>query len=208
MTYSPEFHDVVDIFAPVADFIGTNGFPAMDTYRKLQKEGKEVWWYVSCMSHGCDALADSGISDLVIDRPSSYIRSIGWLGAKEGIDAFLYYFVNYAYQFYPERDPWKDQWDFSGNGDGTLVYPGRPGMFGLSQHTPLPSLRLKLLRETSQDAQYVSWMKGLPSPPSWWEKEFEELLPTLRTWKRDYGAYTLLRQKMGEFLDHHQRASK
>ncbi len=200
MTYKPEFHDLIDIYVPVADFIGTNGFPDFDTYRKLQRDGKEVWWYVSCMSHGCDALADTGIPDLVIDRPSSYVRSIGWLGAKQGIDAFLYYFVNFAYQFYPDRDPWKNQWDFSGNGDGTLVYPGRPGMFGLTAHTPLPSYRLKLLLETSQDAQYVQWMKEQKETPEWWNSELEKLVPGLRTWERQYESYSALRERVGNYL--------
>ena len=41
-----------------------------------------------------------------------------------------------------------DPWNFGGNGDGVLAYPGRPGELGLTEHTALPSFRLKLIRQT------------------------------------------------------------
>ena len=197
-TYSPQLEHSVDIFAPVMDQFDSQGFPAPSDYRNLQAKGHEVWWYVSCMSHGCDALGDSGVPDMVIDRPSSYIRSIGWLSMRYSIDAFLYYSMNNGFQFSPKRDPWKSLWDFSGNGDGTLFYPGRPGQHGLTTHQPLSSLRLKLWRESSYDAEYITWMNGLRSAPPWWSSA--QIARTTTAWNREYIRYQNLRDKAGDYL--------
>jgi len=201
VTHSDKLDRYVDIFAPVMDQYDAPGFPPPEVYKGLQAQGKEVWWYVSCMSHGCMALADSRIPDVVIERPSAYIRSISWLTKRYGIDAFLYYHTNYAYQFYPQRDPWDSQWDFSGNGDGTLVYPGRPGERGFEEHTAVASLRLKLMRESSQDAEYIRWMEELETPPEWWQREYHALAKNTREWERSYQAYEQLRIRAGDYLN-------
>lgn len=198
--YDPSLKNTVDIFAPVMDQFDADGYPAPSTYRELQKEGHEIWWYVSCMSHGCDALRDSKVPDLVIDRAASYVRSIGWLSMRYSIDAFLYYSVNNGFQFAQHRDPWKSLWDFSGNGDGTLFYPGRPGEHGLTTHQPIASIRLKLWRESSFDAEYIKWMNELPSKPSWWENERDSLVSSTTSWDRDYSKYQSLRDKAGDYL--------
>jgi len=201
ITHHELLEPYIDIFAPVMDQYDAEGFPPPKVYHRLQDQGKEVWWYVSCMSHGCMALADSGIPDLVIERPSAHIKVLSWLTSRYGIDAFLYYHVNYAYQFFPKRDPWESQWDFSGNGDGTLVYPGRPGMFDLREHTALASLRLKLLLESSQDGEYINWMEQLDPVPDWWTKQFKQLVPDTRNWNRNYKAYRDLQIKAGRYLN-------
>lgn len=199
--YYPQLSDYVDIFVPVMDQFAVPGFASPKQYRELQQQGKQVWWYVSCMSHGCDALMDSGRPDFVIDRPASYIRSIAWLSARYNIDAFLYYSVNNGYQFNPKRDPWRSLWDFSGNGDGTLFYPGRAGERGFVEHQPVASIRLKLWREASFDAEYLRWMNLLPEKPEWWEREFAAIAHSPQRWNRDYVAYSLLRERIGDFLD-------
>lgn len=200
-SYSPDLVPLVDIFVPLMDSVADPAQPGFENYRRLQEEfGKEFWWYVSCMSHGCEGREGSKMPDLVVERPSAYVRSIGWLSAKHRLDGFFYYLVNQMHQYYPERDPWETLWDFSGNGDGTLLYPGRPGEFGLKEHTAVPSLRLKLLRQAVNDAQYVDWMERLPSKPQWWEEGLQELLPSLNDWSREYQAYSQLRERAGQYL--------
>ena len=201
--YTPQLEDSVDIFAPVMDQFDAPQLPPPSVYQKWKARGHETWWYVSCMSHGCDALRDSGVPDMVIDRPSSYIRSIGWLSMRYSIDAFLYYSVNNGFQFAPKRDPWRSLWDFSGNGDGTLFYPGRPGERGLTTHQPISSLRLKLWRESSYDAEYIKWMKGLPIIPSWWTIESDQIAQSTTSWSKDYTRYQSLRDKAGGYLAEH-----
>lgn len=194
---------LVDIFVPVAEELRQEDF---EHYRHLQGSGGEVWWYVSCMSHGCNALADTGAPDLVIDRPSAYIRSIGWISRRFGLDAFLYYHANYGFQFYPKRDPWDSLWDFSGNGDGTLVYPGRIGEHGLREEGAIPSIRLKLLRQTAQDAEYARWMQTLSDPPAWWTTRFSSLVRQPLDWDRDYESYEDLRVRVGNYLERRVQA--
>jgi hypothetical protein len=190
----------VDIFCPVMNQYDEEGFPSPKVYADLQRQGKEVWWYVSCMSHGCEALRDTGFPDMVIERRSAWVRSIGWLSVKYSVDAFLYYMVNVGYFRYPARDPWDSLWEYSGNGDGTLVYPGRPGERGLTEHRPIASIRLKLWRESSYDAQYVQWMKSLKRKPRWFNRELDSLVKTPRRWSPHYTSYSRLRSKIGSYL--------
>ena len=64
-----------------------------------------------------------------------------------GADGGLYYHAVEGYRLSPNGVYLlEDPWNFGGNGDGLLLYPGRPGEFGLTEHQPLPSLRLKLIR--------------------------------------------------------------
>jgi hypothetical protein len=117
------------------------------------------------------------------------------------LDGFLYYDVDYAYQFYPQKDPWQDLWYFAGNGDGTLFYPGRPGEHGLKEHAPIDSIRVKVWRESAFDAEYIRWMNLVPHPPSWWKAEYAELVRGPTDWSKDYEAYQALRDQAGEYLN-------
>jgi Domain of unknown function (DUF4091) len=192
----------VDIFVPVWNDWAESFHPAsMQRYQELRKSGKEVWTYLSCMSHGCSRGEESGLPDWVIDRPATWVRAMGWLWSRMELDGFLYYDVDYAYQFHPAKDPWNDLWYFHGNGDGTLFYPGRPGEHGLESHEPVASIRLKIWREASFDAEYIRWMNGLKNPPSWWKTELESLAPSPRSWSHKYSDYQNLRDKAGAYLD-------
>jgi hypothetical protein len=201
--YNDMFKDVVDIFTPVIDQYDEPEWPSPAVYKKFKAQDPrhEVWWYASCLSHGCEALADSGRPDLVLDRPAVSMRVIPWLTMKYDIDAFLYYEVAYAYEHYPKRDPWKSVWDFSGNGDGTLFYPARAGERGFTKHGPAPSIRLKLWREGSYDAEYIKWMKETAEKPDWWSKGFSSIVTNTKTWSHEYSDYQNLHDKIGEFLN-------
>jgi hypothetical protein len=201
--YKPELSDLVDIFVPVMDQFDRPGFPPVSAYKNFSaKPGKEFWLYASCMSHGCENDADSGSPDWVIDRPGTHIRSEAWIARKFGAKALLYYSVDNGYQnFKKGRDPWNDLWDFTGNGDGTLYYPGRPGQHGLEAHAPVESLRLKLWRQSSYDAEYAAWMDALATKPIWWPLAQDALVRTPRDWEHSDRAYRELRERMGDYLD-------
>ena len=199
--WSPQLDPLVDIFCPVMDAFAPLGSEDPETYARVKRHGGEFWWYVSCMSHGCDALEDSGTPDMMIDRRAVYIRSIPWLSAQYGVDAFLYYSVNNGYQYYPVKDPWIDQWDFSGNGDGTLFYPGRPGEHGQLRHGPIASVRLKLWREASFDAEYIRWITSKHDVPEWFVSDSAKLTQSVTKWSREYDQYEALRIKIGEYLN-------
>jgi hypothetical protein len=196
----PSLEKAIDIFVPIMNDWGGDS-SRMQRYRLLQREGKQLWTYLSCMSHGCERPVESGYPDWVLDRPSVWIRSMTWVLSQMKIDGFLYYDVDYAYQFYPKKDPWTDLWYFDGNGDGTLFYPGRPGEHGLKDHQPIDSIRLKAWREASYDAEYIRWMNRLESPPAWWRQGYSALVQSPTEWSKQYEDYQALRDRAGEYLN-------
>jgi hypothetical protein len=81
---------------------------------------------------------------------------LGWL---TGVDGELYYATVYAYN---ARDPWSEGvWDYGGNGDGTLFYPGTPSKIGGRTQIPVESLRLKHLRDGLEDYEYLHLLSAL-----------------------------------------------
>jgi uncharacterized protein (TIGR03382 family) len=74
-----------------------------------------------------------------------------WLSFKYGATGELYYETAYAFT----HDAWSNQWDFSGNGDGTLFYPGTPARIGGRTDVPVASIRLKMIREGMEDFEYL-----------------------------------------------------
>jgi hypothetical protein len=104
---------------------------AADVSARVKELGAELWIYNSC----CERPGDP---TLLLDDAASGNASVAtgaWLAGGKGV---LYWGVSVYRQ-----DPWQvPSMDPTGvaNGDGVLVYPGRP--VGLDK--PVPSLRLKL----------------------------------------------------------------
>ena len=71
----------------------------------------------------------------------------------------LYYSMDEAFARKP--DVWKDVNLYSGNGDGTLFYPGRPQIIGGTKQIPIESIRLKLIREGLEDYEYLAMLTKL-----------------------------------------------
>jgi hypothetical protein len=196
----------VDIWAPVAEYLG-NGHPAPSVYAAA---GKSLWMYVSCMSNGCgndryygaDPRADgnyapSGAPDLVIDRTAVEAFGFYLLGYKYNLEALLYYNSIEGWRLWSRPpanggplDIWTDQYNFGGNGDGTLMYPGNssPNSPGLT-YRPYPSIRLKLLREASY---MVDALKQV-SDQTWAHAQVDALVRTTIDWDRDMAKIAALR---------------
>ncbi len=131
-------------------------------------KGAQVWWYQSCNSHGCnggpleDAAAErayTGWASYMVDHPAPLNRAMGPLAFLAGVDGELYFDTVYAYN--TKKDPWTDIFEFGGNGDGTLFYPGTPQHPGMREHQPVPSLRLKHLRDGLEDYEYLHLLEQL-----------------------------------------------
>jgi hypothetical protein len=127
----------------------------------------KVWWYQSCLAHGCDSgpfedpsleKAFSGWASYMVDHPAPLNRAMGPLAFLTGVDGELYFATVYAYH---SPDPWKDLFHFGGNGDGTLFYPGTPARLGTPGHQPVPSLRLKHIRDGLEDYEYLRLLEQL-----------------------------------------------
>ncbi|RKH16880.1 DUF4091 domain-containing protein [Corallococcus sp. CA047B] len=128
----------------------------------------KVWWYQSCNSHGCtggtppDAKLDQAYSDwasYMVDHPAPLNRAMGVLAYASGVDGELYFDTVFAYN--TKKDVWTDLFEFGGNGDGTLFYPGTPAKLGGSEHQPVVSLRLKHIRDGLEDYEYLRLLTQL-----------------------------------------------
>jgi|GEM_PF-738844 len=139
---------------------------------------REFWWYHACNNHDCGGTNESGYSTPMADLPNIYSRIFEWLTYQYSIGYIspdttaytapgpsteLYYETVYAYQSWngtplSSNDPWTTIYYFTGNGDGTLFYPGRPNTIGPSggHHIPISSIRLKMIREGIEDYEYLT----------------------------------------------------
>ena len=174
-SFDPELTPVADIVTPTLncfyDRAGPKTCPTILSPERLRKKigpGKQIWWYQACPAHGCDngpfddpetERAYSGWPSYMVDHPVVLNRAMGVLDWVAGVDGELYYATVYAYNF---RDPWTEGvWDFGGNGDGTLFYPGTPEKIGGKTNIPIESLRLKHLRDGLEDYEYLHLLKAL-----------------------------------------------
>lgn len=146
-TYYKEGYDI-DLYCPP--------FEHLD-YVPREKYGKNFCVYGACMGNGCGEnrawtqgkfthydYNKSGGPDIVIDAP--YENEFGWfmVGAKYKADFMLYYATIESWLL-PQVgiDIFQDQYNFGGNGDGTLLYPD------VANKSAYVSIRLKYLREAS-----------------------------------------------------------
>jgi hypothetical protein len=126
----------------------------------LQEDPKrEVWTYQSCTSHGCGDCGEPSTHPLnhgwpnrVIDSSAVQDRAHAWFSFMLDSPTELYY------ETVLQLDTaWDDdgQCAFSGSGDGTLFYPGRPDIIGGQSGIPITSMRMKLIRESMEDYEYL-----------------------------------------------------
>jgi uncharacterized protein (TIGR03382 family) len=168
----------IDILVPVVNYLDDRPGTAHAGEQRgkydaflATAEGREVWTYQSCMSHGCGGTVDmgspseqdryfTGWPSYMIDASAVRNRAMEWLSFRYRVTGELYYETALAFG----RDAWRDQWDFSGNGDGTLFYPGTPAEIGGTTHVPVASIRLKMLREGMEDYEYLRRLSDAGDP--------------------------------------------
>ena len=97
-------------------------------------------------------------------------------------------------------DPWTDAWTYGRpdgvyNGEGTIVYPARDvGYDGIA-----PSLRLKALRDSIEDYEYMAILegKGLADEA---RKVVEPWAESWFKWQPDPAEYEKARAKLAEMI--------
>jgi hypothetical protein len=153
----------IDLITPVINYMhdkpgGSYQGPQAAKYSVYTAPGdiKELWIYQSCMSQGCGGTSSyhEGWASYMIDHAAMRHRAMPWLAFQWGATGELYYAVDYAFDR-TGNDPWTNQWYFTGNGDGTLLYPGTPAKIGGTTNIPIASIRLKLIREAYEDYEYL-----------------------------------------------------
>lgn len=135
----------INIWAPLLSVMSS------PTERKLlleeQKKGKELWWYT------CVAPKWKGIN-YFIDDAATAPRIHPWMNCLWGNDGILYWATDNWTQV--DCDPWQKTETYpTGNGDGSLLYPGRDDF-----NHPVASIRLKMLREGLEDYELLRLLAG------------------------------------------------
>lgn len=163
--------------------------------------------YASCMSHGCGEPPAAGrqraafVAEFAgwpgyeIDRPGTAARAVPWLAARRGLEGELYYDMLQAWR----GDPWADVRAFAGNGDGTLLYPGRPEVLGGTRPFPVESQRLAIVRDALEDVELLRLAReaGLSALC---DEALARLVPAGRRWERRPGPWLAERRRIAEAL--------
>jgi hypothetical protein len=128
----------------------------------LQDPRNRLWMYTSCETEGCSGDPSNsyfnGWPGYPIDAPASEARAMGWLSFEYRSTGELYYATDIRL-----TTAWTDQYDFGGNGDGTLFYPGQSGTcavgcVGGADPIPIESMRMKLIRDGYEDYEWLKWL--------------------------------------------------
>ena len=152
------------------------------TYTALCQQEKTPWWH--------------------IDYPLMNYRVPAWIAWRFRIRGLLYWGgMSYWRQV---DDPWTDPKTYCPrgpdqspiyNGEGTIVYPGRAvGYDGIA-----PSIRLKALRDSIEDYQYLAILEDLGQAARA-EKVILPLAGSWFKWDSDPAAYEKARAALAEMI--------
>ena len=203
---APSLSEVIDIWVTLVNCIEPRGIDYCEetvprrAYAAAERDGRHVWWYQSCMSHGCNIVGGeefTGWPSLVVDVDPVANRILPWLAFKYGIEGELYYNTVEAYNH--ERSPWDDVLAHGGNGDGTLFYPGTPERIGGKTHIPVESLRLKLVREALEDYEYLALLERR-GHADLARREIDRIADSAYRWNRKPEALYAARRALAEWL--------
>jgi hypothetical protein len=209
--FHADWSDFIDIWSPPINCFERKPHqydfcdPMVDraAYQPELSKGKQLWWYQACGSHGCGVIGGEyfrGWPSYMIDDAPVRNRIMEWLTWKYGIQGELYYSVDEA--FFRKADPWKDVNVYSGNGDGTLFYPGRPQVIGGTQQIPIESIRLKLIREGLEDYEYLALLTKLAGYKAV-SDGISGLLTNTYEYDQDPARLTMAREWIGREITRH-----
>lgn len=130
---------------------------------------RHLWWYQACSTHGtCSSQGQPGPAtstwpSYMIDATPVRNRAFQWLAFLNRIEGELYYGTDLCWigANCDTSDPWTTVYNYGGNGDGTLIYPGTTDNPNKNSHIggttpiPLPSVRLKHIRDGMEDFEYL-----------------------------------------------------
>ena len=199
----------VNLWTPLLNCVGEKNPTCPGAVPRARYQ--RLWWYQSCMSHGCSSDGEPvldpafrGWPSYMIDAPATAARAMGTLAFANEIAGELYFDTVFAYH---ETDPWQSQWAFGGNGDGTLFYPGTPDRIGGRTDVPVESLRLIQVSRSLADHAYLTLCARL-GDPSLARAEARAVAPSLRGFSRDPKAYARMRESLAARIEALMSAGK
>jgi hypothetical protein len=161
--------DSINILAPLLNRMDDKPGSAFSGNQRANYDGflqsnprNLVWWYQSCVSHGCDTVGGSyhsGWPNLMVDASAVQNRSQGILSWLYDVSGVLYFQADLNLP-----TAWNSVYDYGGNGDGTLLYAGKPSIIGGQTHIPVASIRLIMIREGFEDYEYMKLVSDLGDP--------------------------------------------
>jgi hypothetical protein len=193
--------------APALDGAVDDYAPNLALVPEMARPRGVTWSYASCLSHGCAELpADgplraamraqfAGWPGYEVDRPGTAARAVPLLGLRRGLGGELYYDMLQGWT----GDPWKDVRAFAGNGDGTLLYPGRPEALGGTRPFPVESIRLKIIRDALEDVELFR-MARAAGEGELVERLLARLVPSARAFERRPEPWLSARRTLGDAL--------
>jgi Domain of unknown function (DUF4091) len=164
------------------------------------KKGDHVWSYTAIVQ-------DNFSPKWEIDfRPINY-RIFGFLNQSVGATGLLYWSVN-SWAIGPTNDPWNNMTYIEGGkptppGEGWLVYPGAP----VGSESFVPSMRLKWIRKSVEDFEYVEILKKLHRG-DWALGIVENVAGDWAHWSQDPDAVESVRRQLGAEIDRISSSAK
>lgn len=119
-----------------------------------------LWLYTSCMTEGCADAYDghvrySGWPSYAIDQLPGEARAMAWQVFNHRATGEYYYEISKHLD-----TAFTNQYEDGGQGDGTLIYPGKTSRIGGATDTVLESIRLKQIREGREDYEYLAHLSA------------------------------------------------
>jgi len=178
----------VDIWVPIAAEQQLD----REAIEERLANGEEVWSYVALVQPPSPVWA--------IDYPPLHYRVMPWLNFLNDITGLLYWCVNYWSEV---EDPWVDpatwkHWGETYNGEGSLYYPGTEEKIGYDG--PVPSMRLKWLREGMEDWGYLLKLQK-DGKEDFAKKLVKELITDWETWEQSVDKWYKIREKLAEGIE-------
>lgn len=138
-------------------FVGNQRPLYNDFLSEMPERNKALWLYAACGSHGCTRNTDAyntGWAGYEIDAPASETRAMAWSAFRYSLSGTLYYDMALLIS-----SAWETQLYSTGNGDGTLFYPGTVDRIGGSHAIPIESLRIKYVRDGYEDFELLKALR-------------------------------------------------
>ncbi len=186
-----DLYGAIDIWCPLFSLHDP------ETGAKRQAEGEMLWTYTAL----CQAEPTPWWH---IDYPLLNYRVPAWTAWRYRMRGLLYWGgMSYWSQV---EDPWTEAWTYGRpkekekkghvfNGEGTIVYPARAvGYDGIA-----PSLRLKALRDSIEDYEYLAILERAALA----DKAQEIVLSVTKSffdWDKDPAAYANARATLAELI--------
>ena len=166
----------------------------------VMKKGDRIWSYTAIVQ-------DNFSPKWEIDfRPINY-RIYGFLNQSVGATGLLYWSVN-SWAIGPTKDPWNNINYIEGGkpeppGEGWLVYPGAE----VGSEAFVPSMRLKWIRKSVEDFEYVEILKKLHRG-DWALALVKTVASDWAHWSQDPEAVESVRRKLGAEIERISEGSK